>query len=61
MEVAKNSNTPPWTKKNLKVVLKQLKKNKSCNPYGLANEIFKTEVAGDDFKKAIIILMNRIK
>ena len=40
---------------------KQLKKNKSRDPHGLTNEIFKSEVAGSDFKVAILALMNRIK
>merc|ERR1719319_352196 len=61
MEVAKNNKTPDWSKKDLYKVLEQLKKNKSRDPHGLANEIFKNEVAGSDLKKAILNLMNRIK
>merc|ERR1719319_1915010 len=61
MEVAKNNKTPDWSKKELHKVLEQLKKNKSRDPHGLANEIFKNEVAGSDLKRAILVLMNRIK
>ena len=35
MEVPRNNKTPPWTMKNLDPVLKQLKKNKSRDPYEL--------------------------
>ena len=61
MKVAKNNKTPPWTMGELNVVLKNLKKQKSRDPYGLANDIFRPEVAGNDLKKAILILMNKIK
>ena len=33
---------------------KNLKKQKSRDPYGLANDIFMPEVAGDDLKIAIL-------
>ena len=61
LEMAGRRKTPPWTMKQLEAVLDYLKKDKSRDPYGLANEIFKTEVAGDDLKKALLILANRIK
>ena len=61
MQVAKKNKTPDWTTKDLHKVLEQLKKNKSRDPHGLANEIFKNEVAGTDLKIAILALMNRIK
>ena len=40
---------------------KHLKKQKSRDPLGLANDIFRPEVAGDDLKEAVIKMMNRIK
>ena len=46
---------------DLKIVQNHLKKNKSRDPLGYANEIFRPEVAGRDFKKAILSLMNKIK
>ena len=61
MEVAKANKTPNWTMQNLEKVLKQLKNNKSRDPNGLANEIFKENAAGTDLKEAILALMNRIK
>ena len=46
---------------DLEAVLKKLKKQKCRDPYGLANDLFRPEVAGDDLKLAIINLMNKIK
>ena len=53
--------TKDWTKENLEVVLKGLKKKKSRDPDSFANEIFHPSVAGDDLINAILALMNRIK
>ena len=53
--------TPPWDMNDLDCVLKNLKKNKSRDPMGYANEIFSPSVAGLDFRLAILNLMNRIK
>ena len=46
---------------DLYVVLKHLKINKSRDPLGYANEIFRPEVSRDDLKRAILCLMNKIK
>ena len=59
--LAKLNETPPWNIQDLKNVLDKLKNNKSRDPNGLANELFKEEAAGEDFKVAILKLMNRIK
>ena len=59
LKIASSKKTPEWTMKDLDVVLKNLKKQKSRDPYGLANELFLPEVAGDDFKLAILRLMNK--
>ena len=61
LKLAKFKKTPKWTMTDLNVVLKSLKKQKSRDPYGLANDIFRHEVVGDDLKLAILNLMNRIK
>ena len=45
----------------LDTVLKYLKKNKSRDPLGYANEIFQEGVAGKDLKLAILSLLNRIR
>ena len=61
LNIASKNLTPDWTMENLEKVLKNLKKDKSRDPNGLINELFMNEVAGDDLKKAILCLMNRIK
>ena len=61
VKLAKNTKTNPWKLEELEEVLKHLKRNKSRDPNGYANELFKTEVAGDDLKLALLKLMNRIK
>ena len=61
VKIAKENKTSPRTNEPLETVLKYLKKNKSRDTYGFANETFKPEVAGDDLKKALLLLMNRIK
>ena len=45
----------------LEVVLRNLKNNKSRDPMGFANELFKPNTAGSDLKKGILKLMNKIK
>ena len=61
LKSAGRNKTPPWTMDQLETVLKYLKRNKSRDPYGYANDIFKDDVAGDDLKLAILKLCNRIK
>ena len=61
MEAASNNKTDSWDMADLDIVLKKLKNNKSRDPHGLVNELFKDETAGEDLKVAIIHLMNRIK
>ena len=61
LKVARNNKTPEWKMKDLDKVLKQLKHNKSRDPLGYCNELFRPEVAGDDLKLAILKLMNKIK
>ena len=61
MEAASNNKTDSWDMADLDIVLKKLKNNKSRDPHGLVNELFKDETAGEDLKVAILHLMNRIK
>ena len=61
LEVAKENKTPPWTMTQLEKVLHNLKLNKSRDPLGYVNELFKPEVAGEDLKLAVLKMMNRIK
>ena len=61
LKVAAANKTPPWEMRHLDKVLKNLKRNKSRDPLGYCNELFRPEVAVDDLKLAILKLMNRIK
>ena len=61
LEMCKKNKTPEWTLNQLEVVLKHLKKDVSRDPHGMANELFKSGVAGKDLKLAVLMLMNRIK
>ena len=42
---AQENCTPPWSMEDLEVVLKDLKNNKSRDPMGFANELFKPDNA----------------
>ena len=53
--------TEPWDEDELKLVLKQLAKNKSCDADGLVNYICKEEVAGSDLLRAVLKLINIMK
>ena len=46
---------------DLNIVLEKLKNEKSPDPFGFVNELFKPNVAGQDLKLAILKLVNRIK
>ena len=52
--------SPDWTLKDLNLVLKKLKNNKSRDPTGLINEIFKPGVIGQDLKLGMLKLFNKI-
>ena len=61
LECARKNTTKPWTMKELEIVLSSLKKNKSRDPLGLANELFSSKIASTDMKHAVLKLMNQIK
>ena len=61
LETAKIQKTPHWKIEELEKVLEKLKKDKSRDPDGLINELFKPEVIGEDLKVSILLLFNKIK
>ena len=61
LKTSKMNKTEPWTMNDLKEVLKQLGNNKSRDPEGHANELFKESVAGTDLLEAVLKIMNLIK
>ena len=60
MKLASQNTTEPWSIEDLDIVLKGLKTNKSRDPLGYLNELFKPGVIGDDLKLGLLKLMNRI-
>ena len=61
LKKCKTNKTEPWNMKDLHQVLKDLKKDKSRDSRGYANELFMLSVAGDDLQLAVLNLMNLIK
>ena len=48
LKIAEANKSPPWKMCDLEAALSNLKNNKSRDYEGYINEIFKTDVAGDD-------------
>ena len=61
LKLTEKNKTEPWTMDDLKFALKHLESDKSRDPEGYANELFKESVAGDDLLLAVLKLMNMIK
>ena len=61
LELAKTKKTQPWTMTDLENALKQLKTGKCRDPEGLIREIFMEGVIGDDLKKSMLVLFNKVK
>ena len=60
-EALKLKKSKDWSEADLDKVLKKLKNNKTRDPHGLINEIFKPGVIGRDLKLAMLSLFNGIK
>ena len=61
LQEASENKTPPWDMEDVNIVLKQLKPNKSRDPLGFGNELFRPNNAGNDLKLAVLKMMNQIK
>ena len=53
--------SPSWNMSDLEEAMKDLDRDKSRDALGQANQLFKDDTAGSDFKLAILKLMNMIK
>jgi hypothetical protein len=53
--------TSDWSESDLIHTLKSLNNNKSCDPGGLINEIFKPPVIGGDLIDSLLKLINGVK
>ena len=61
LKLSKLTKSEPWKESNLNKVLSSLKKNKSRDPHGLINDLFKPGVIGSDLKVSLLKLFNEIK
>ena len=61
LETTKQKKSPPWTMVELEKVLAKLKRKKATDPVGLVNELFLLDNIGDDLKKSLLMLLNKIK
>ena len=61
VKTSQRNKTQPWTMDDLKQVLKQLGNDKSRDPEGHINEIFKVSVGRTDLLEATLKIMKLIK
>ena len=61
IKVAGRRESPMWTMDDLEKALRNLKNNKSRDFEGYINELFKLNVIGDDMKKSLLIMFNKLK
>ena len=61
LELAKSEKTQPWVMKNLEEALKSLKTGKCRDPEGIIREIFMEDSIGEDLKKSLLMLCNKVK
>ena len=61
LKLCKQRKSEQWNENDLERVLKGLKKNKSRDPHGLINELFKPGVIGSDLRGSLLSLFNGIK
>ena len=61
MEILREAKSPPWIQSELELAVKSLKNNKTPDPHGMINEIFKAGCAGSDLQESLLILYNGMK
>ena len=61
LEYCRGNKTDDWLLKDLTKVLRKLKNNKSRDPSGYINEIFKPQVSGGNLLEGILSLANGVK
>ena len=61
LDLSKKVKTKEWSMNDLDKALKGLKTGKCRDPDGLIRELFKEEVIGEDLKKSMLVLFNKIK
>ena len=61
MKELRKKTTKPWDITDLRKALKKLKNNKTADPNGMINELFKEGCIGEDLEKALLDFFNGIK
>ena len=61
IELAKEIKTKPWEMVDLDNAIKSLKTGKCRDPEGIIREVFMEQCMGDDLKKSLLIMYNKIK
>ena len=61
LKLAASRSSSPWSMADLEAALKDLKNNKSRDPEGLLNELFKKNVIGDDLKQSLLTMLNSLR
>ena len=61
MTLAESNECSEWTIENLDAALAKLKRNKSRDFEGLANEIFKEDVIGKNLKESLMVMFNILR
>ena len=61
LKIASGNKSNLWNMADLEKALKDLKINRSRDPEGLINEIFKKDVIGEDLKDSLLMMFNKLK
>ena len=61
LKLAKEERSPDWTMNDLNMALRNLKSGKCRDQVGLVREIFQKDIIGDDLKKSMLMMYNKIK
>ena len=61
LENSKQNKSKPWKMIHLDTALKSLKNNKSRDPNGWVNEIFKDGALGYNLKLSLLHMLNKVK
>ena len=61
MKIAEAEESSPWDMNDLEAALSNLKNNKERGSKGYMNEIFKSDVIGNDLKKSLLLMFNKMK
>ena len=61
LKLAEKNKSKLWTMADLELALRDLKTNKSRDPEGFINEIFKNDVIGTNLKESMLLMFNALK